>query len=71
MDGGEGPEVTTGGRGFQGEVVAGVLKGGGREPDEVIVIVELLTGLMEVAEALAEAGGVAWCIDSPTLWKRQ
>jgi hypothetical protein len=39
VDEGEGPEVTTGGR---GEVVIGVLEGGGRELDEVIVIVDIV-----------------------------
>lgn len=44
MDEGEAPEVMTGGWGFRGEVAMGVLEEEGREPDEVIVIVDIVDG---------------------------
>ena len=44
MDEGDGPEVTTGGRGFRGDVAMGVLEEEGRGPDEVIVIVDIVDG---------------------------
>jgi hypothetical protein len=34
----------TGGRGFRGEVAMGVLEEEGREPDEVIVMVDIVDG---------------------------
>lgn len=58
MDGGEGLEVTTGGRGFRGEVVIGVLEGGGREPDEVIVIVDIADWFDGGGGSV---GGGGWC----------
>lgn len=44
VDEGEGPEVRTEGRGFRGDAVMGVLEEGGRGPDEVIVIVDMVDG---------------------------
>jgi len=44
VDEGDGPEVMTGGRGFRGDVVMGVLEEEGRGPDEVIVIVDIVDG---------------------------
>ena len=56
VDGGEGPEVRTEGRGFRGEVVMGVLEEG-RGPDEVIVIVDIVDGSDSGGGSVGRGGG--------------
>lgn len=57
MDGGEGPEVRTEGRGFRGEVVMGVLEEEGWGPDEVIVIVDMVDGSDSGGGSVGGGGG--------------
>jgi hypothetical protein len=47
----------TGGRGFRGEVAMGVLEEGGRGPDEVIVIVDIVDGSDEGGGSVGGGGG--------------
>ena len=58
VDGGEEPEVATGGRGFRSEVVIGVLEGERREPDEVVVIVDIVDCFDGGGGSV---GGGGWC----------
>ena len=57
MEEGPGPEAVTGGRGFRGEVVMGVLEEEGEGPDEVIVIVDIVDGTDGCGGSVGGGGG--------------